>query len=204
MGIPEDLTCLLRNLYAGQEATVTTVHGTMDWLKIVKRVCQGCIFSPSLFKFYAEYIMWNTGLNEPQARIKIARRNINNFRYADNTTLTTESEEKLKSLLMKINGENEKFGLKLNIKKKKKLRCQIKMASGPIISRLIDGKKHGNSDRHFLEFQNHCRWWLQPWNWKLLDTWKKSYNKPRQQKCRDITLLTKVHWQRKIIFPVVM
>ena len=115
MGIPDHLTCLLRNLYAGQEATVRAGHGTTDWLQIGKEVRQGCILSPCLFNFYAEYIMRNTGLEEAQARIKIARRNINNLRYADDTTFMAESEEDLKSLLMKVKEESEKVGLKLNI-----------------------------------------------------------------------------------------
>ena len=101
MGIPDHLTCLLRNLYAGQEATVITGHGTTDWFQIGKGVCQGCVLSPGLFNFYAEYIMGNPGLEEAQAGIKIARRNISNLRYADSTTLMAESEEELKSLLMK-------------------------------------------------------------------------------------------------------
>ena len=132
MGIPDHLTCLL--MYAGQEATVKTGHGTTDWFQIGKGVCQSCILSPCLFTFYAEYIMRNTGLEEAQAEIKIAGRNINNLRYADNTTLMAESEEELKSLLMKVKEESEKVGLKLNIQKTKI------MASGPIISWQIDGK----------------------------------------------------------------
>ena len=119
MGIPDHLTCLLRNLYAGQEATVRTRHGTTDWFQIGKGVCQGCILSPYLFNLYAEYIMRNAGLEEPQAGIKIARRNINNLRYADDTTLMAESEEELKSLLVKVKEESEKAGLKLNIQKTK-------------------------------------------------------------------------------------
>ena len=117
MGIPDLLTCLLRNLHAGQEATVRTGHGTTDWFQIGKGVCQGCILSPCLLNFYAEYIMRNAGLKETQAGIKIARRNINNLRYADDTTLMAESEEELKSLLMKVKEESEKVGLKLNIQK---------------------------------------------------------------------------------------
>ena len=109
----------LRNLYASQEATIRTRHGTTDWFPIGKGVCQGCILSPCLFNFYAEYIMRNAGLDEAQAGIKIARRNINNLRYADDTTLMAESEEELKSLLMKVKEENEKVGLKLNIQKSK-------------------------------------------------------------------------------------
>ena len=114
MGIPDHLTCLLRNLYAGQEATVRTGHGTTDWFQIKKGVHQGCILSPGLFNWYAEYITRNAGLNEAQDEIKIAGRNINNLRYADDTTLMAESEE-LKSLLMKVKEQSEKVGLKLNI-----------------------------------------------------------------------------------------
>ena len=130
----DHLTCLLRNLYPGQEATVITGHGTTDWFQIGKGVCQGCILSPCLFNFYAEYIMRNAGLEEAQAGIKIARRNINNLRYAYDTTLMAESEEKLKSLLMKMKEESEKVGLKLNIQKTKI------MASGPITSWQVDGE----------------------------------------------------------------
>ena len=119
MGIPDHLACLMRNLYAGQEAAVRTGHGTMDWFQIGKGVRQRCILSPCLFNLYAEYIMQNTILDEAQAGIKIAGRNINNLRYADDTTLMTESEEELKSLLMKVKEESEKFGLKLNIQKTK-------------------------------------------------------------------------------------
>ena len=128
MGIPDHLSCLLRNLYAGQEATVRTGHGTKDWFQIGKGVRQGCILSPCLFNLYAEYIMRNDGLEEAQAGNKIAGRNINNLRYADNTTLIPEREEELKSLLMKVKEESEKVGLKLNIQKTKI------MASGPITS----------------------------------------------------------------------
>ena len=110
MGIPDHLTCLLRNLYAGQKATVRTGHGTTDWFQIGKGVCQGCILSACLFNFYAEYIMRNAGLEETQAGIKIARRNINHLRYADDTTLMAESEEELKSHLMKVKEESEKAG----------------------------------------------------------------------------------------------
>ena len=134
MGIPDHLTCLLRNLYAGQEATGRTGHGTTDWFQIGKGVCQGCILSPCLFNLYAEYIMRNSGLDEVQAGIKIAGRNIDNLRYADDTTLMAESEEELKSLLMKVKEESEKVGLKLNIQKTKI------MASCPITSWQIDGK----------------------------------------------------------------
>ena len=134
MGIPYYLTCLLRNLYAGQEAPVRTGHGTTDWFHIGKGVRQGHILSPCLFNLYAEYMMRNAGLDEAQAGIKIAGRNINNLRYADDTTLTAESEEELKSLLMKVKDESEKVGLKLNIQKTKI------MASGPITSWQIDGE----------------------------------------------------------------
>ena len=127
MGIPDDLTCFLRNLYEGQGATVTTEHGTTDWFQIGKGIRQGCILSPCLFNLYVEYIMRNTGQEEAQAGIKIARRNINNLRYADDTTFMAESEE-LKSLLMKVREESKKVGLKLNIQKTKI------MASGPITS----------------------------------------------------------------------
>ena len=134
MEIPDHLTCLLRNLYAGQEATVRTGHGTTDWFQIGKGVRQGCILSPCLLNFYAEYIMRNAGIEEAQAGIKMTRRNINNLRYADDTTLMAEREEELKSLLMKLKEESEKVGLKLNIQKTKI------MASGPITSWQIDGK----------------------------------------------------------------
>ena len=133
MGIPDHLTCLLRNLYAGKEATVRTGHGRTDWFQIKKKVRQGCILSPCLFNFYAEYIMRNAGLDEAQAGIMIFRRNINNLRYADDTTLMAESEE-LKSLLMKVKVESEQVGLKLNIQKTKI------MASDPITSWEIDGE----------------------------------------------------------------
>ena len=119
MGIPDHLTRLLRNLYAGQEATVRTRHGTAGWFQIGKRVCQGCILSPCLFNWNAEYLRRNAGLDEAQAGIKIAGRNINNLRYADDTTLMAESEEELKSLLMKVKEESEKVALKLNIQKTK-------------------------------------------------------------------------------------
>ena len=153
MGIPDHLTCLLRNLYASQEATVRTGHGTTDWFPIGKGVHQGCILSPGLFNFYAEYIMRNAGLEETQTRIKIAGRNINNLRYADDTTLMAESEEEQKSLLMKVKEESGKVGLKLNIQKMKI------MASGPITSWEIDGETVETvSDFIFFWFQNHCRW----------------------------------------------
>ena len=127
MGIPDHLTCLLRNLYAGQEAAVRTGHGTTDWFQIGKGVLQDCVLSPCLFNFYAEYIMRNAGLEETQAGIKIAGTNINNLRYAGDPSLMSESEEKLKSLLMKLKEESEKASLKLNIQKTKII------ASGPIL-----------------------------------------------------------------------
>jgi len=132
MGIPDNLTCLLRNLYAGQEATVRTGHGTTDWFQIGKGVRQGCVLSPCLFNLYAEYIMRNAGLEEAQDEIKIARKNINNLRYADNTSIMAESEDELKSLLMKVKEESEKVGLKLNIQKTKIT------TSSPITSWQID------------------------------------------------------------------
>ena len=153
MGIPDHLTCLLRNLYAGQEATVRTGHGTTDWFQIGKGVRQGCILSPCLFNFYAEYIMRNAGLEEAQAGIKIAWRNINHLRYADDTTLMAESEEELKSLLMKVKEESEKVGLKLNIQKNE---------DHGIWSHHFMGNRWGNSGNNVRLYsgglQNHCRW----------------------------------------------
>ena len=153
MGIPDHLTCVLRNLYGGQEAIVRTGHGTTDWFLIRKGVHQGCILSPCLFNLYAEYIMRNAGLEKAQAGIQIARRNINNLRYADDTTHMAGSEEELKSLLMKVKVESEHVVLKLNIQKTKI------MASGPITSWEIDGE----IVETVLDFilgglQNHCRW----------------------------------------------
>ena len=172
MGIPDHLTCLLRNLYAGQEATVRTGHVTADWFQIGKGVCQGCILSPCLFNLYAEYIMRNAGLEEAQTGIKIARRNINKLGYADDTTLRAESEE-LKTLLMRVKEESEKVGLKFNIQKTKI------MASGPITSWQIDGKLETVTN-YFFGLQNHCWSWLQPWNQKTLTPSKKNYDQPRQ------------------------
>ena len=152
MGIPEHLTCLLRNLYAGQEATVRTGHGTTDWLQIGKGVYQGCVLSPCLFKLYAENIIRNTGLDEAQTRTKIAGRNINDLRYVGDNTLMAESEEELKSPLMKVKEESETVGLKLNIQKTKI------MASRPITSWQIYGERMGTVKGFiFLGFQNHCR-----------------------------------------------
>ena len=157
MGIPDHLTCLLRNLYAGQEATVRTGHGPTYWFQIGKGVHQGCILSPCLFNLYAKSIMRNAGLEGAQAGIKIAGRNINSLRYADDTTLMAESEEELRSLLMSVKEESEKVGLKLNIQKTKI------MASGPITSWEIDGETVETVSNFILGgLQNHCRWWLQP------------------------------------------
>ena len=150
--IPDHLTCHLRNLYAGQEATIRTGHRKTDWFQIEKGVCQGCIWSPCLFDLYAEYIMTNAGLDEAQAGIKIAGRNINNLRYADDTILMAESEEGLKSLLMKVKEESEKVGLKFNIQKTKI------MASGPITSWQVDGETVEAVRDYFSGLQNHCRW----------------------------------------------
>ena len=152
MGIPNYLTCLLRSLYTGQEATVRTRHGKMDLFQIGKGVHQGCILSLCLFNLYAEYIMQNTRLDEAQGGIKIAGRNINNLRYTDNTTLMAEREEELKSLLLKVKEESEKAGLKLSVQKTKI------MASGPITSWQIDGETVETVTIHFLGLQNHCRW----------------------------------------------
>ena len=143
---------LLRNLYAGQEATVRTGRGTTDWFQIGKEVHQGFILSPCLFNLYAEYMMRNAGLEEARGGIKTARRNINNLKYADDTTFMTESEEELKSLLMKVKEESEKVGLKLNIQKTKI------MASGPITSWEIDGETVETVSLYFGGLQNHCRW----------------------------------------------
>ena len=135
IGIPDYLTCLLRNLHAGQDAKVRTGHGKANWFQIGKGVCQGCILSPCLFNFYAEYVVQNAWLDEAQAGIKIARRNINNLRYTNDTTPMAENEEELKSLVMKVKEESEKVGLNLNHQKTKI------MASGPISSWQIDGGK---------------------------------------------------------------
>ena len=153
MGIPDHLTCLLTNLYAGQEATVRTGHETTEWFQIRKGVQQGCIESPCLFNFYAEYIMRNAGLEEAQAGIKIAGRNINNIRYAGDTTTTAESDGEFKALLMKVKEESEKVGLKLNIQKTKF------RASSPVTSWQIDGETvEIVADFICLGLQNHCRW----------------------------------------------
>ena len=200
IGIPDHLTYLLRNLYAGQEATVSTGHGTTDWFQIGKGVNQGCILSPCLFNLYAEYIMRNAGMEETQTGIKIAGRNINNLRYADDTTLMAESEEELKSLLIKLKEESEKVGLKLNIRKTKI------MASGPITPWQIDGetvetvadfilggsKITADGDRsHEIK---RC----------LLLGKKVMTNLDSIFKSRDNTLPTKVRLVKAMVFPVVM
>ena len=157
MGIPEHLTCLLGNLYAGQAATVRTGHGPTDWFQIGKGVRQGCILSPCLFNLYAEYIMRNARLDEAKAGIKIAGRNISNLRYADDTTVMAETEEELKSLLMKVKEESEKVGLKLNIQKTKIMACS------PITSCQIDGETvEMVTDFIFFVLENRCRWRLHP------------------------------------------
>ena len=153
MGIPDHLTCLLENLYGGQEATVKTGHETTDWFKIGKGVYQSYILSPCLFNLYAEYIIQNARLDEAQAGIEISWKNINNLRYADDTTLMAESEEELKSPMMKVKEESGTAGLKFNIQKTKI------MATSPITSWQIDGETMETvSDFNFGGLQNHCRW----------------------------------------------
>ena len=200
IGISDHLTCLLRNLYAGQEATVRTGHGTTDRFQIGKGVRQGSILSPCLFNFYAEYIMRNAGLDETQAGNKIAGRNINNLKYADDTTLMAESEEELKSLLMKVKEESEKVGLKLNIQKSKI------MASGPITSWQIDRETVETvSDFIFLGSKitadGDCSHEIKR---RLLLGRKVMTNLDSIFKSRDITLPTKVRLVKAMVFPVVM
>ena len=200
MGIPDHLTCLLRNLYAGQEATVRTGHGTTDWCQIGKGVHQGYILSPCLFNLYAEYIMRNAGLVEAQAGIKTAGRNINNLRYADDTTLMAESEEELKTLLMKVKEESEKVGLKLNIQKAKI------MASGPITSWETDGETVETvSDFIFwgskITADGDCSHEVKR---RLLLGRKVMTNLGSILKSRDIMLPTKVRLVKAMGFPVVM
>ena len=200
MGIPDHLTCLLRNLYAGQEATVRTGHGKTDWFQIRKGVRQGCILLPCLFNLYAEYIMKNAGMEEVQARIKIAGRNINNLIYTDDTTLMAESEESLKSLLTKVKQESEKVGLKLNIQKAKI------MASGPITSWEIDGETVETvSDYFFLDSKittdGDCSHEIKK---HLLLGNKVMTNLDSMLKSRDITLQTKGCLVKAMVFPVVM
>uniref|UniRef100_A0A8B9X3T7 RNA-directed DNA polymerase n=1 Tax=Bos mutus grunniens TaxID=30521 RepID=A0A8B9X3T7_BOSMU len=200
MGMPDHLTCLLRNLYAGQEATVRTGHGTTDWFQIGKGVCQGCILSPCLFNLYAEYIMRNAGLEEEQAGIKISRRNINNLRYADDTSLMVESEEELKSLLMKVKEESEKVVLKLNIQKTKI------MASGPSTSLEIDAETVETVSDFILSgskitADSDCSHEIKRC---LLLGRKVMTHLDSILKSRDITLPTKVHLVKSMAFPVVM
>ena len=200
MKIPDHLTCLLRNLYASQEATVRSGHGTTDWFQIGKRVHQGCILSPCLFNLYAEHIMRKAGLEEAQAEIKIARRNINKLRYADDTTLMAESEEELKSLLMKVKAESEKVGLKLNIQKTKS------MVSGPITSWEIDGETVETVSDFILggskiTADGDCSHEIKR---RLLLGRKIMTNLDSIFKSRDITLPTKVRLVKAMVFPVVM
>ena len=200
MQTPDHLICLLRNLYAGQEATVRTGHGTTDWSQIGKGLRQGFILSPCLFNLYAEYIMRNTGLEEAQAGIKIARRNINNLRYADDITLMTESKEELKSLLMKVKEESEKVGLKRNIQKTKI------MASGPITSWQIDGETMETVSDFIIwgskiTADGDCSHEIKR---RLLLGRKVMTNLDSTLKSRDITLPMKVCLVKAMVFPVVM
>ena len=200
MRIPDHFTCLLRNLYSGQEATVRTGHGITDWFRIGKGIHQGCILSPCLFNLYEEYIMRNAGLEEAQAGIKVAGRNINNLRYTDDTILMAESEEELKSLLMKVKQESKKVGIKLNIQKTKI------MASGPITLWQIDGETM-ETVTDFIFFgskitaegdRSH------EIKRRLLLGRKTMTNLDSILKSRDITLPTKVRLVKAMVFPVVM
>ena len=205
MGIPDHLTCLLRNLYAGQEATVRTGHGTTDWFQIGKGVHEGYILSPCLFDFYAEYIMRNAGLEEAKAGIKIAGSKNNNLRYADDTTLVVESEEELKSLLVKVKEESEKVGLKLDIQKTKI------MASSPITSLEIDGE---TVSLHFKVCGTDFIFWGSKITADgdysheikrcLLFGRKVMTNLNNILKSKDTTLPTEVHLVKAVVFPVVM
>ena len=200
MGIPDHLTCLLRNLYAGQEATVRTGHGTTDWFQRGNGVCQGCILSPCLFNLYTVYIMRYAGLDEAQAGIKIAGRNINNLRYAEDTTVMAECEEELKSLLMKVKEESEKVGLKLNIQKTKI------MASGPITSWQIDGETMETVACFIFLASNviaggDCSHEIKMC---LLLGRKVMTNLDSILKSRDLTLSTKVLLVKALVFPLVM
>ena len=200
MGIQDHLTCLLRNPYAGQEATGRTGHGTTDWFQIGKGVCKGCILSPCLFNLHAEYLMQKARLDEAQAGIKIAARNISNLRYADDTTLMAESGEELKSLLTKVNEESEKAGLKLNIQKTKII------ASGSITSCQIDGETMETmTDFIFLGSKitadGECSHEIKR---RLLLGRKDMTNLDSILESRDITLPEKVHLVKAMVFPVVM
>jgi len=198
--MPDHLTCLLINLYAGQEATVRTGHGTTDWFQIWKGVHQGCILSPCLFNLYAEYIIFSAGLDEAQAGIKISGRNINNLRYADDTTLMAEREEDLRSLLRKVKEESEKVGLKLNIQKTKIT------ASGPITSWQIVGETV-ETVRDFIflgskvTVDGDCSHKIKRC---LLLGRKVMINLDSMLESRDITLPAKVHLVKAMVFPVVM
>ena len=199
MGIPDHLTCLLRNLYASQEATVRTGHGTTEWFQTGKGVCQDSILSLCLFNLHAEYIMRNSGLDEAQVGIKIAGRNINNLRYADDTTVTAENEE-LRRLLMKVKEGSEKVGLKLNIQKTKI------MASSPITSWKTDGETVETvTDFIFLGSKitadGDCSHEIER---RLFLRRKVMTNLDSIVKSRDITLPTKVHLVKAMVFPVVM
>ena len=200
MGIPDHLkTCLLRNLYAGQEATVRTRHGRTDWFQIGKGVHQDCILSSGLFNLYAEYIMQNAGLDESQAGIKITRRNINNLRYADDTTLMAESQEEVKNLLMRMNKESEKAGLKLNIQKMKI------MASGPIISWQIDGETMETVTDFTFGAPKSLQMVTAAIKLRCLFLGGKAItNLDSILRSRDIILLTKAHLIKAMVFPVVM
>ena len=198
MGIPDHLTGLLRNLYAGQEATVRTGRGTTDWFQTGKGVRQGCTLSPCLFNFYAEYIIRNSGLEEAQAGIKIAGRNISNLRYADDTTLMAESEKELKSLLMKVKEESENFGLKLNIQKTKI------MASSHITS-WQTGKQWRQCQTLFLGAPKSLQMVTAAMKLKTLTPWKESYDQPRQHiKKQRHYFVNKGHLVKAMVFPVVM
>ena len=200
MAIPDHMTCFLRNLYAGQEATVSTGHGTMDWFQIRKGVHRGCILPPCLLNLHAEYIMWNARLDKAQAGIKIAGRNINNLRYANNTTLMAESEEELKSLLMKVKEESEKAGLKLNSQKTKVI------ASGPTTSWQIDWETMETVTDFILgdskiTADGDCSHEIKK---HLFLGWKAMTKLDSILKSRDITSLMKVHLVKAMIFPVVL
>ena len=199
MGIPDLLTCLLRNLYAGREATVRTGHGSTDWFQTGKGVHQDCVLSPCLFNLHTEYIMRNARLNEVQAGIKIAGRNINNLRYADDTTLMAESEEELKNLLIKVKEENEKAGLKLNIQKTKI------MASGPITSWQTDGETMETvTDFIFLGSKITEDMTAAMKLRHLLLGRKAMTNQDSILKSRDITLSTKAYLVKAMVFPVLV
>ena len=196
MGIPDYLTCLLRNLYAGQEATVRTGHGTINWFQIRKGVHQGCMLSPCLFNLYAEYILRNAGLEKAQSGIKIAGRNINNLKYTDDTILMAESKEELTSLLMNVKEESQKVGLKLSIQKTKI------MASGPITSWQIDGETMETVTDFILggskiTADGDCSHEIKR---RLLLERKAMTNLDSILKSRDIILPTKVHPVKAMVF----